>query len=143
MSKEKEKNSRLINALFSIMSGLKKGVSDCCSENGDLAEKEFHIVVFTGQNNGVKMSEIANSICAPVSTVTSIVDKLVDRNYLERYHSSEDRRVILVSLASKGKETHSYFMSQKQDLAHNILSQFNEDEQDNLLSLLERMPLGL
>lgn len=126
--------------MFNLMLGLKKGVAHCCSMCGNLSEKELTIISYVGQKQNVKMSEIADNLDAPLSTLTSIVDKLVEKKYLLRYHSSEDRRVVLVTLASNGKDTYGTFIAQKQDMAKKILKEFKTQDQENLIKFLEKIP---
>jgi len=140
MALKKENVNRLIYAMFNLMLGLKKGVAHCCSMCGNLTEKELTIISYVGQKQNVKMSEIAENLDAPLSTLTSIVDKLVEKKYLLRYHSSEDRRVVLVTLAINGKETHSTFIAQKQDMARKILGEFKARDQESLIKYLEKIP---
>lgn len=140
MELKEENINRLIYAMFNLMLGLKKGVAHCCSMCGNLSEKELTIISYVGQKQNVKMSEIAENLDAPLSTLTSIVDKLVEKKYLLRYHSSEDRRVVLVTLASNGKDTYSTFIAQKQDMAKKILKEFKTQDQENLIKFLEKIP---
>jgi DNA-binding MarR family transcriptional regulator len=143
MAIKKENISRMGNAMFNLMYGMKKGVDDCSKVCGDLSDKEFLIITFVGQMQNVKMSEIAEHLSSPLSTLTSIVDKLVQNNFLTRYHSSEDRRVVLVALASNGKDTCDKFLEKKQSMAQDILSNFNEADQEKLIGYLERVPSTL
>ena len=139
-----EKNiNRFIYAIFNLMQGLKKGMDECCTSFGDLSEKEFVIINYVGQKQNVKMSEIADSLSAPLSTVTSMVDRLVERKYLARYHSNEDRRVVLVTLSSKGKETYHTFILQKKETAKKVLSHLELKEQKSLIQYLEKIPSEL
>ncbi len=140
MELKEENINRLIYAMFNLMLGLKKGVAHCCSMCGNLSEKELTIISYVGQKQNVKMSEIADNLDAPLSTLTSIVDKLVEKKYLLRYHSSEDRRVVLVTLASNGKDTYGTFIAQKQDMAKKILKEFKTQDQENLIKFLEKIP---
>jgi DNA-binding MarR family transcriptional regulator len=140
MTIKEENINRLINAIFNLMQGMKKGMEDCCVMCGNLSEKEFQTIYAVGQNQNVKMSDLSDKLSAPLSTLTSIVDKLVERNYLSRYHSNEDRRVVVVTLASNGKETYNTFMKQKQEMAKKILSQFKIQDQENLIQYLEKIP---
>ena len=142
MTVKKENSARLISCLFGIMGGLKKNVNECCASNCELSEKEFHVVAFVGQHGEVKMSDIAELIASPMSTVTSIVDKLVEKKYLDRFHSKEDRRVVQVALVGQGQELYSKFIAQKQEMASGILKDFSSSEQEQLLGYLERMTLG-
>ena len=140
MKIKEEHMNRFVYAMFNLMHGMKKGVESCSAMCGNLSEKEFLIINFVGQNQNVKMSDIAENLSAPLSTLTSIIDKLVEKKYLARYHSTEDRRVILVTLASNGKDTCQTFMAKKQEMAEKVLSHFDEQEQENLIQHLEIIP---
>jgi len=135
--------NRFIYALFNLMNGLKKGMDNCCAMCGDLSEKEFMLINYVGQKQNMKMCELAVSLSAPFSTITSVVDKLVGKKYLDRYHSGDDRRVVLVTLASKGKQTFETFMAQKQEIAKKVLSHYKTLDQENLIQYLENIPLIL
>ncbi len=144
MTAVKEENiNRLMSAMFTLMLGMKKGVEHCCTMCGNLTEKELTIISYVGQNQNVKMSDIAENIAAPLSTLTSIVDKLVNNKYLSRYHSSEDRRAVLVALASKGIETQNIFIAHKQEMANKILGEFSLRDQGMLIKFLEKIPVIL
>ncbi len=132
--------TKFIHAMFNLMQGIKREVDDCCMRCGKLNEKELMIINFVGIKQNVKMSEIAEKMAAPLSTLTSIVDKLVEKNYLARYHSNEDRRVVLVTLASQGKETYDTFMQDKMNMSEQILSEFSEKEQEDLIKHMELIP---
>jgi len=135
--------NRFIYALFNLMTEMKKGMDNCCAMCGDLSEKEFMLINYVGQKQSTKMSDLANSLSAPLSTVTSIVDKLVKKKFLDRYHSNDDRRVVFVTLASNGKQAFQTFMAQKQEIAKNVLSHFKSLDQENLIKYLEKIPIVL
>jgi len=135
--------NRFIYAMFNLMNGMKKGMDNCWAMFGDINEKEFMLINHVGQKQSMKMSDLANSLSAPLSTVTSIVDKLVEKKFLDRYHSSDDRRVVFVTLASNGKQAFQTFMAQKQEMAKNILSHFKTLDQENLIQYLEKIPIVL
>ena len=135
--------NRFIYALFNLMNGMKKGMDNCCAMCGDISEKEFMLINYVGQKQSTKMSDLANSLSAPLSTVTSIVDKLVKKKFLDRYHSSDDRRVVFVTLASNGKQAFQTFIAQKQEIAKNVLSNFKTLDQENLIQYLEKIPIIL
>ena len=128
----------LIAVVFRLMTIMKNGKDECCKECG-LSDKELTIVNYVGSHSDVKMTDISAFMKAPLSTLTSIANKMVDNGYLIRYHSDEDRRVINVSLGKEGKDTFNIFRSKKEVLAENILKNYDEAEQVKLIELLERM----
>ena len=144
MKVKDDKISRVVNAMFLLMNRMKAGMDECCLHNDNkLNEKEFFILTFIGSNKNAKMSEISEALSTPLSTLTSIIDKLVNGKYLERYHSSEDRRVVLVTLAKNGKEIYQYTLEKKMDLGQRMLSEYSETEQEELISYLENIPKSL
>jgi len=117
-----------------------KGESEVCSEIcGGFNEKEMQVVVFVGQHTSVKMTEISENLNSPLSTLTSVVDKLVERKFLTRVHSDEDRRVVNVALTVKGKNSFKTFSERKDEMAEKILSQYNATEQANFIGYLGKM----
>ena len=126
----KEEN---INKFFSAMQNISRAIKSnheyCGKLCGGINEKELHIIDYIGQNKNVKMSDIADNIDAPMSTITNIVDKLIERKYLSREHCAEDRRVINVMLAENGKTAFKTVSSKKESIAEKTLSQFSEQEQ--------------
>lgn len=140
---ENEKAGQFISAMFDILKAVKAESDYCCKICGGVSEKELFIIVFVGKNESVKMSDIADSLNAPLSTLTSIVDKLVDNEYLMRYNWQEDRRVVKVSLAKKGKKSYLAFMKQKHINATKVLDQFTESEQDILIKYLTKLSQSL
>lgn len=56
------------------------------------------------KNPPLSMKELSEEMNLDTSTMTRIVDNLVRDGYIEREHSSEDRRVVLARLTEKGEE---------------------------------------
>jgi DNA-binding MarR family transcriptional regulator len=128
--KPKEENvNKFAEILFSLAQAFKTEAENCAKMCGDSSEKEMAVIFFVGQNKNVKMSDIADTIVAPMSTLTNVVDKLVEKKLLNRNHSGEDRRVINVSLSDMGKSTYEKLVEKRRKLAEAILSGLNEKEQ--------------
>jgi len=89
------------------------------------------------------MSEIAAMLEAPMSTLTNIVDKLVEKKFLSRGHSSEDRRVINVFLDAKGKTAYKTILKQKEKVSESTLSQFDDKAQELLIKHMHALASSL
>jgi DNA-binding MarR family transcriptional regulator len=81
------------------------------------------------------MRELAQTVAMPPSSLTGIVDGLVERQNVERVSDPEDRRVVRVRLTESGQtyvgKIRTHLMQQYQ----NAMSDLNIEE----LNLLERM----
>jgi DNA-binding MarR family transcriptional regulator len=130
---------KFMSVMFNLSSAMKSESEHCCKICGDLNEKELIIIAFIGENRSVKMSAIADNIQAPLSTLTTIVDKLVANKFLLRYNSNDDRRVVKVELDRKGKASYNEFKNRKEIMAKKVLGQLSEAEQETLIANLTQL----
>lgn len=138
--KVQEKNVQgFISVMFRLMGAMKSNMQECMVLCGNLNEKDLMIVGYVGQNKKVRMKDIAEFINVPMSSLTSMVDKLIERNYLAREHSEEDRRAVLIRLAENGQNTYDTHMRRKVELAQRVLSRFDEEEQIALIGYIEKI----
>ncbi len=129
MKIKEENRDKFIIELYNINRAIKNEFEECSKMCGGISEKELHVIGFIGRNKNVKMKDIADNIDAPMSTLTNIVDKLIEKKFLSREHSGNDRRVINVMLTDKGKAASKNVISKRKSVAENVLSQFSEKEQ--------------
>ena len=129
MKVSKENKEKFMDSFQNLVRSIKSELDVCSEMCGGLNEKEMIVMGYVGQHQNVKMSDIAESIDAPMSTLTSIVDKLVERKVLTREHSSDDRRAINVTLSQNGKDTYNTLIGLKKQTGEKLLSQLNEKEQ--------------
>ena len=130
---------KFLSVMFKLSNAMKSESEYCCKICGDLNEKELFIIDFIGENRSVKMSDIADYLQSPLSTLTTIVDKLVTNKFLLRYNSVNDRRVVNVELDQKGKTSYKEFNKRKEIRAKNVLGNLTELEQQNLIAHLAQL----
>ncbi|KRQ87863.1 Multiple antibiotic resistance protein MarR [Caloramator mitchellensis] len=109
------------------------------SELGDLSITEVHTIEAIGKQSGRTMSEVAQDLKVTVGTLTIMVDKLVKKGYAERYRSEIDRRVVYVKLTHKGELVYKLHERFHHEMIRNIISDLNENEEEILISSLEKL----
>ena len=67
---------KFLSVMYNLSSAIKSESEHCCKICGNLNEKELFIIAFIGEKRSVKMSDIADYLQAPLSTLTTIIDKL-------------------------------------------------------------------
>ncbi len=139
MSAKDDKMNQFVSAMLSLASAIKSESEHCCQLCGDINEKELMVIVFVGQNKTVKMSEIADILKAPLSTLTSIADKLVANNFLVRHNSDEDRRVVKVGLGVKGLGSYETFLTRRKARTKKVFARFNEKEHNTLINYISKL----
>src|ERR1700749_2110005 len=127
---------KFVSVMFNLNNAIKSESEHCCKICGGLNEKELFIIAFVGENKSVKMSDIADYIQAPLSTLTTIVDKLVANKFFVRYNSNDDRRVVKVELDRKGKAAYKEFINRREIMAKKVLGHLSETEQGTLIAQL-------
>jgi len=143
MLAKEDKMNQFISAMFSLTSAIKSESEHCCKICGGINEKELMIVAFVGDNKSVKMSQIADYLKAPLSTLTSIADKLVANKLLVRHNSDEDRRVVKVALGEKGLESYKAFLTRKKVMTKKVLSKFSEKERNALINHINELAAAM
>ena len=108
----------------------------CVQATQDISKQDLLLVEFVGEGDQVIMRDIAEFLQAPFSTATGIVDKLVQKEYLRRYYSEEDRRTVLVGLTKKGEDLKALFCRMKKEMSTMIGAILSDEEKDQLLSIL-------
>jgi len=139
MMVEAGNEEKFLSVMFNLSSAIKSESERCCRICGDLNEKELFIIAFIGENGSVKMSAIAEYLQAPLSTLTTIVDKLVANKFLLRYNSNDDRRVVKVELDRKGKASYKEFKNRREVMAKKVLGHLSEAEQESLIANLTQL----
>ena len=91
-----------------------------------------------GEYQPCTMTEIATQAKLAMSTITSVLNKLVKLEYVIRYRSEQDRRIVLAKLTPEGNK----IVYKQLELLHNscrdLLKSLNLEEQANLLHYLDR-----
>lgn len=105
----------------------------------DMSITEIHTVEAVGLYGSKTMSEIAAELEITMGTLTAAVDKLIKKGYLERSRSSSDRRIVNVSLTKKGKLAYRIHEKFHLDMVKAIMSDFNEEEEEILLTALRKL----
>jgi DNA-binding MarR family transcriptional regulator len=73
--------------------------SECAAQ---IDRQQFWILTAT-KNGPMRMSQLAEHAQTSQASLTGIIDRLEDRGWVERIRSSEDRRVVDVSLTPAGR----------------------------------------
>ncbi len=90
---------------------------------------EVHTIVAVGLHECNPMNVVAARLNVTLATLTTAVNKLVEKGFIRRTRSENDRRKVLVSLTKKGRKVlraHNLFHRQMIDEA---LADLSEEEE--------------
>jgi len=125
MVKEEKKIAAEINDLFlQLTEMLWEHVSSShnSTEHIALSVTEHYLVEFLGKESFASMSKLSRTFHVAPTTMTSIIDRLVQRGYINRRRAQQDRRKVLVTLSKKGKEFYLQHRYESLQMYANYLS---------------------
>lgn len=94
----------------------------------DLSMTEIHTIEAVGIKDAKTMGEIAHDLRITVGTLSAAITKLIKKGYVERKRTEEDRRVVLVSLTSKGENIYREHQVFHEEMITSMLGNFSEEE---------------
>ncbi|MCT3024643.1 MarR family transcriptional regulator [Pediococcus pentosaceus] len=111
-------------------------------------QAERHMPVFKGQNkilvalsegDNISQKELSQRLGISVQAIAEFITKLVKKGYITKTKSSTDGRVQLIKLTEKGSK-----QAQKSLFyIPEYLDYLNEDEQNQLVAILDKMNEGI
>lgn len=109
------------------------------SQFNDLSITEMHTIEAIGMYEMKTTTEVANELQITVGTLTTAINRLVKKGYVERIRSEDDRRVVKLGLTKKGKllfRVHQYFHRQ---MIRQVLRDMTNEEETVLLKALKNL----
>lgn len=108
----------------------------------DLTTSQLKVVLLLYLNSEARMSELASSLGVTLATATGIIDRLVDRDIVERENSREDRRVVVCRLSAKGHQLTDNLYSSGRQRARQLLQGLSEQQLGKLDEALASLSGG-
>lgn len=98
------------------------------SQFSDCTIKEVHTIDIIGRGQDVTPSDIAKELMLTLGTVTTSLNKLEKKGYVLRTRSSQDRRVVYLSLTKKGRVIYHLHKKFHRVMIDRILKGMGESE---------------
>lgn len=107
---------------FSELLWAHSSLPDRNKRGSSLSVTEHFIINYLGKESFASMSTLSGLIHVAPTTMTSIIDRLINRGLLERRRAQQDRRKILVNLSGKGKIFYRKYYYESLSVYTNFLS---------------------
>lgn len=88
---------------------------------------------------GISLKTLAEELKLSSSAVSLMVESLVQKDELERLHSSEDRRMVLIRLSPRGRVALTGVREKLRRAMKEFLSGMSDAEQERTVEMLERL----
>jgi Transcriptional regulators len=132
-------NELLVDIFYDILyieeSALQQG------QFNDLSVTEMHTIEAIGMYDPRTMSEVAADLKITVGTLTTAVNRLIKKGYLERKRIEEDRRVVQIQLTKRGKLAYRIHDKFHEDMVKATMEGITEFESEAVMKSLEKLSL--
>ena len=135
---ESSKIEEMLTLIKRIMSLIKQSFESDFKKL-QITESQILVMRVLNHHGDMKVSDISRELDLPNSTVSGIIDRLVEKKIVQRKRSEKDRRIVMISLAqdySQPVEKHLNAFAQKIERA---LSTTTEEDLDFILEGLEKL----
>lgn len=128
-------NDILVNLINEIWRLEEKAI--ITEEFKDISNNDMHVIEAIGVGEGGNMSSIAKKLNVTVGTLTTAMNSLVNKKYVERQRNEKDRRVVYVKLTEKGVAAYRHHENYHRQMTQAILDKLSEDEIPVLMKTLD------
>lgn len=128
---------KIIKLVRSIQGCLEDQIKDN-AQNFGLSTTEFMVMFEIYNNEGISLKELCKILNLPKSSVSRIVDQLVEKEIISRIIPKENRRTVKLFINKDFLESNEV-MNINKDLNDKIMERTNDAKVDRIISALEEL----
>ena len=144
MNDHNEINGEMLNYQTMRLRDIIAEIVQCCDDRKLYESRKFGLpyselkclMLFLGERY-LTVKGIAEKLDVAKSRVTTILDRLIEKRFVERIVDPKDARVKLISLTPKGKKKAEQLKDHQRKIHGRLLLEMNNEERKNVLSHLE------
>ncbi|MED4072385.1 MarR family winged helix-turn-helix transcriptional regulator [Priestia endophytica] len=105
----------------------------------EMTSSEFAILRLLSEGGGKKATELSKALGVSASHITAVTDTMIDKEYITRRRSPNDRRVVEIVLTEKGEEIFKKFGDKKLKYLTEKFEVISDEELQQLINALHRL----
>lgn len=137
-----ENNLKMLIVLFKTQKNLNKHIKKSLVGSG-LPVNEFAVLESLYNKGDMTVSELINYVLIPNSSMTYVVSRLVNKEYIKEVNNPKDQRVKILTLTDLGR---AVFIKTYEKHYQHMRAQFDQltkDEEATLVELLKKLGRSL
>ena len=128
-------NDTLVNLFNEILKLEEEAI--ITGEFSDITNNDMHIIEAIGLSGKSTMSAVAKKLGITAGSLASAVNSLVNKMYVVRKRSQEDRRVVFIGLTPKGVRAYDHHKEYHRQMTNAVIERLDESEIPVLLKTLK------
>ncbi|RHW31416.1 MarR family transcriptional regulator [Neobacillus notoginsengisoli] len=131
---------KLYIVLSRAYKAINEQVNKLIQENG-LNPTEFAVLELLYHKGDQPLQQIGGKILIASGSITYVVDKLEQKEFLQRVACPSDRRVTYAHITDKGKAFIENVFPEHEKNIHELMSRLTDTERDEAIRLLKKLGL--
>lgn len=139
----KDINSKFLNNKIKALINIKYTANWINSQENDffkqygISPQQFNILrILRGANEPIKVQVIKDRMIERAPNATRLMDKLCDKQFIERIRCDHDRRVVYISISKKGL---ALLQTIDANIKLDFIENLSEEEAEQLNYLLDKL----
>lgn len=130
-------NEMLVNLFNHVMDVESQAV--ITEEFKDITNNDMHIIEAVGINEPRNMSDIAKRLRVTVGTLTTNMNGLEKKGYIQRERSETDKRVVFITLTERGRKAFFHHKDFHRNMIKAVVVGLDDDEKRLLYRCLVKL----
>ncbi|GGE32429.1 transcriptional regulator [Pullulanibacillus camelliae] len=142
---QKERLDELVKRYFEVSFMVhRRGESLIHQQISEHLTHDQHFVLnYIHKKQTVTSSELAEMLNVKKSAITALINRLEEKGLIERERQHNDRRVVHLSLSSKGRQLSEECDQKVNELVADLITRFNDQEISQFMQTYEKIALFL
>ncbi|OAS86110.1 MULTISPECIES: MarR family winged helix-turn-helix transcriptional regulator [Metabacillus] len=105
----------------------------------EMSRNEFFILKTLYEQGSRKSSDLSKMLNVSASHITAVTDSLIEKSWIQRVRSVQDRRIVDLHLTEEGKNTLELFEKKKTDFLLQKFNDFSDQDMENFITLFNKL----
>jgi len=133
------KNIKRLSEAFPPVMHFFHHVAGQVSKIGEYSLAQYRVLMLLHHNEKMTVSDLHHALNTAQSTASEMVARLVQQGLVERHSDPQDGRKTVLKLSRKAKKDLLSRLDAMTDVYREILKNFREEEQEDLIRALEKI----
>lgn len=131
----------LINRYVAVSFTVNKKAESLLKEqiSNDLTNDQHYLLRYIHGARKCTSSELAEVFDVNKSAITAIINRMAERNLIDRTRDEDDRRVVYLTLTSEGNQLFEKTEDKVRCLVQSIITKFEEKEIQDFIKTYEKL----
>jgi DNA-binding MarR family transcriptional regulator len=107
--------------------------------DNEMSRNEFFILKTLYEQGSKKSSDLSKMLDVSASHITAVTDSLIEKSWIQRVRSVQDRRIVDLHLTEEGKNTLELFEKKKTDFLLQKFNDFSDQDMENFITLFNKL----